>query len=158
MARANKAFFVKLRKEINEDNTPPTADELLEVGLLCAPGREPQNSLAYKLDKPLLSELYSKVVEDTKEEEIRIEAIRTLVTEMIAYAERFPYEQNEKAEVVKEVLYAKSVNGFIPHGVLDEALRERLNNLGRKEQHYQIKSLVEVSGNDKVILGGLGNG
>lgn len=87
-----------------------------------------------------------------------IEAVRTLVTEIIAYAEKFPPEQNEKAEVVKEVLYAKSVNGIIPYEVLNDVLRERLNNLGRKEQHYQIKSLVEVSGNDKVILGGLSNG
>lgn len=178
MARANQEFFVKFRKEINEDDTPPTTLELLDCGLLCPPGLEPENSLAYSMKKRypqtsnhrknlnhavgcMMDDIANYVEQQdicSKIKNAEIEAVRTLVTEIIAYAEKFPPEQNEKAEVVKEVLYAKSVNGIIPYEVLNDVLRERLNNLGRKEQHYQIKSLVEVSGNDKVILGGLSNG
>ena len=152
MARANQEFFVKLRKEINGDNTPPTTLETLECGFLCPPGLEPENSLAYSMKKRYpqthkdrLDLAFREMMDDAtknierqevfrKIEKAKVEAIRTLVTEIIAYAEKFPFDQNEKAEVVKEVLYAKSVNGIIPYGVLDDVLIERLNNLGRKEQ------------------------
>ena len=43
------------------------------------------------------------------------EAIRILVTEMIVYAERLPYEKNVRAEAIKEALSAQIVNGVIPH-------------------------------------------
>ena len=58
------------------------------------------------------------------------EAIRILVTEMIVYAERLPYEKNVRAEAIKEALSAQIVNGVIPHDILDDDLKSHLNNLG----------------------------
>lgn len=101
---------------------------------------------------------FSKRQEEVRKmEKVKVEAIRTLVSEIIAYAEAFPSNRNERAEVVKEVLLAKQVHGVIPYGVLDEVLIERISNLGRKEGGVHIgtlnaQNLYDIHDNKEVKL------
>ena len=95
-------------------------------------------------------------IEEAKQQ-AQTDAIRRLVEQIIIYAENFPSNQNEKAELIKEVLMAKNVNGHIPSEVLTPELRERLTNLGRKENHVQIgtlntENLYDVHNNKTVKL------
>ena len=86
----------------------------------------------------------------------RIEGIRSVVEQLIIYGEKFPCNQNDKAEVIKEALLAKSFNGHIPSDALSHQWKERLMNLGRKEQGvtFQGESMFNISGNDQVNIGG----
>jgi hypothetical protein len=86
----------------------------------------------------------------------RIEGIRSVVEQLIIYGEKFPCNQNDKAEVIKEALLAKSFNGHIPSDALTPQWQERLMNLGRKEQGvtFQGESMFNISGNDQVNIGG----
>lgn len=59
--------------------------------------------------------------------------IHRLVREMISYAEKFTSKENERAAGVKETLMSKMVNGIISNTDMDDNLRNRLTNLGRKE-------------------------
>jgi len=86
----------------------------------------------------------------------RIEGIRSVVEQLIIYGEKFPCNQNDKAEVIKEALLAKSFKGHIPSDALTPQWQERLMNLGRKEQGvtFQGESMFNISGNDQVNIGG----
>lgn len=86
----------------------------------------------------------------------RIEGIRSMVEQLIIYGEKFPCNQNDKAEVIKEALLAKSFKGHIPSDALSPQWQERLMNLGRKEQGvtFQGESMFNISGNDQVNIGG----
>lgn len=59
--------------------------------------------------------------------------VRKLIENIISYAEKFPSNQNEKAEVIKEVLMSKLCNGIISSSTMSGDLMYRLTNLGRKE-------------------------
>lgn len=86
----------------------------------------------------------------------KTEGIRSVVEQLIIYAEKFPSNQNDKAEVIKEALLAKSFNGHIPSEALTPEWKERLNNLGRKEMgvSFQGESMFKITGNDQVHIGG----
>ena len=76
-----------------------------------------------------------------------------VIGKLIAEAEQYPSNQNDKAEAIKSAI--QSV--MLTEGVqLPAALRTRLQNLGRKEA-AMARAMVEVTGNDKVVFGGLGN-
>ena len=77
---------------------------------------------------------------------------RNFVESIIEYAEKFPSNQNDKADVIKAMLQAKGFNGYIPEGVLTAELRERIENLGRKET--PLPSMFSISGNNEVNIGG----
>ena len=86
----------------------------------------------------------------------RIDGIRSVVEQLIIYGENFPSNQNDKAEVIKEALLAKSFNGHIPSEALTPEWKARLNNLGRKEMgvSFQGESMFKISGNKEVNIGG----
>ena len=86
----------------------------------------------------------------------RIDGIRSVVEQLIIYAEKFPSNQNDKEEVIKEALLAKSFNGHIPSEALTPEWKERLNDLGRKEMgvSFQGESMFKITGNDQVHIGG----
>ena len=86
----------------------------------------------------------------------RVEGIRTVVEQLIVYGEKFPSNQNDKAEIIKEALLAKSFNGHIPIDALSSEWKTRLMNLGRKEVGIalQAESMFKISGNDQVNIGG----
>lgn len=86
----------------------------------------------------------------------RIDGIRSVVEQLIIYGENFPSNQNDKAEVIKEALLAKSFNGHIPSEALTPEWKARLNNLGRKEMgvSFQGESMFKVTGNKEVNIGG----
>ena len=90
----------------------------------------------------------------------RTEGIRSVVENLIIYGEKFPCNQNDKAEIIKEALLAKSFNGHIPSDALTPAWKARLMNLGRKEvgMTFQGESLFKISGNDQVNIGGKNGG
>ena len=86
----------------------------------------------------------------------RTEGIRSVVENLIIYGEKFPCNQNDKAEIIKEALLAKSFNGHIPSDALTPEWKARLMNLGRKEvgMTFQGESFFKISGNDQVNIGG----
>lgn len=90
----------------------------------------------------------------------RLEGIRSVVEQLIVYGEKFPSNQNDRAEIIKEALLAKSFNGHIPSDALTSEWRTRLMNLGRKEMgvSFQGESMFKISGNDQVNIGGHSNG
>lgn len=87
---------------------------------------------------------------------IRTDGIRSVVEQLIIYGEGFPCNQNDKAEIIKEALLAKSFNGHIPSEALTPEWKARLMNLGRKEigMTFQGESMFKISGNDQVNIGG----
>ena len=91
-------------------------------------------------------------------EDIRNEAIREFVQQLIIFAESYPSNQNDKAEVIKQALLVKEHNGFIPSSVLDEKWNERLMNLGRKEppglrvDNITANNLYDIHNNGEVKL------
>lgn len=97
-------------------------------------------------------------VEEVNNKEIRDEAIREFVQQLIIFAESYPSNQNDKAEVIKQALLVKEHNGFIPSSVLDEKWNERLMNLGRKEppglrvDKITANNLYDVHNNGEVNL------
>lgn len=77
-----------------------------------------------------------------------------VIGKLIAEAEQYPSNQNDKAEAIKSAIQSL----MLAEGVqLPTELRIRLQNLGRKEA-AMARAMVEVTGNDKVVFGGLGNG
>ena len=77
-----------------------------------------------------------------------------VIEKLIAEAEHYPSNQNDKAEAIKSAIQSL----MLAEGVqLSTELRNRLQNLGRKEA-TMARAMVEVTGNDKVIFGGQGNG
>lgn len=86
----------------------------------------------------------------------RTEGIQMVVEKLIAYAEEFPSNQNDRAEIIKEALLAKCFNGHIPSDALSPEWKTRLLNLGRKEMGmtFKGKSMFNISGNDQVNIGG----
>ena len=77
-----------------------------------------------------------------------------VIGKLIAEAEQYPSNQNDKAEAIKSAIQSL----MLAEGVqLPTELRTRLQNLGRKES-TMARAMVEVTGNDKVVFGGLGNG
>lgn len=184
MARATKKFFDELRKEIMEgktaqpDNAPTQAVskegeeymkrlpyEMCESLMITIQNRNATIAQLSEENEKLKSENERMLKEwetfrDDKESIIKqsqTESIRDFVEQIINYAESFPSNQNEKAEVIKEVLSMKYTNGHIPSEVLTPKLRERLTNLGRKENHVQIgtlktENLYDVHDNKTVKL------
>lgn len=67
-----------------------------------------------------------------------IQAMRQYITAEIEYAESFPWNENDKAEVIKTLLLAKEANKHIPNGVITNEMRKRIMNLGRKEHIMQV--------------------
>lgn len=88
------------------------------------------------------------------------EGIKSVVEQLIVYGENFPSNQNDKAEIIKEALLAKSFNGHIPSDALTPEWKAQLMNLGRKEvgMTFQSESFFKISGNDQVNIGGNNNG
>lgn len=90
--------------------------------------------------------------------EVKNKTIRDFVQQLIIYAEKFPSNQNDKAEVIKQALLVKEHNGFIPSSVLDEKWNNRLMNLGRKEppglrvDNLNANNLYDVHNNGEVNL------
>ena len=84
--------------------------------------------------------------------------IRCLLENIISYAEKFPSNQNEKAEVIKEVLMSKYCYGYIKKTTLTDDLMHRLTNLGRKEppglhiNTLHTEKVIDVHGNENVKL------
>lgn len=77
-----------------------------------------------------------------------------VIEKLIAEAEQYPSNQNDKAEAIKSAIQSL----MLAEGVqLPTELRTRLQNLGRKES-TMARAMVEVTGNEKVVFGGLGNG
>ena len=77
-----------------------------------------------------------------------------VIEKLIAEAEQYPSNQNDKAEAIKSAIQSL----LLGEGVqLSAELRTRLQNLGRKEA-TMARAMVEVTGNDKVIFGGQSNG
>ena len=77
-----------------------------------------------------------------------------VIGKLIAEAEQYPSNQNDKAEAIKSAIQSVMLTDGVQ---LPAALRTRLQNLGRKES-TMARAMVEVTGNDKVVFGGLGNG
>lgn len=102
-----------------------------------------------------LSEDVEKTLEQAK-----VEAVRELVKQIVIYAEGFPANENAKADTIKEMLLAKAFNGHIPNEAFDENLRKCIDALGRKEMGINMtaKSMFEVTGNQKVVIGNGQNG
>jgi hypothetical protein len=98
---------------------------------------EPENEVSATIQAEVRQRIYGEVIEK-------------LITE----AEQYPSNQNDKAEAIKSAIQSL----MLAEGVqLPTELRIRLQNLGRKES-TMARAMVEVTGNDKVIFGGLGNG
>ena len=77
-----------------------------------------------------------------------------VIEKLIAEAEQYPSNQNDKAEAIKGAIQSL----MLAEGVqLPAELRARLQCLGRKEA-TMARAMVEVTGNDKVIFGGGSNG
>ena len=86
--------------------------------------------------------------------EMRQRIYGEVIEKLIAEAEQYPSNQNDKAEAIKSAIQSL----MLAEGVqLPTELRIRLQNLGRKES-TMARAMVEVTGNDKVVFGGLGNG
>ena len=83
-----------------------------------------------------------------------------LLEHIISYADKFPSTQNEKAEVIKEVLMSKLCNGIISNSIMSSDLMYRLTNLGRKEppmtglriDNLNANNLYDVHNNGEVNL------
>ena len=75
---------------------------------------------------------------------------------MIEFGEKFPSNQNDKAEIIREALLMKSFDGHIPSDALSPEWKARLKNLGRKEigLSFQGDSMFKITGNDQVNIGG----
>lgn len=165
MARATKKFFEELRKEIMEgktaqpDNAPTQAVskegeeymkrlpyEMCESLMITIQNRNDEIARLSEENEKLKAENERMLKEwetfrDDKEKvikEAQTDAIRELVEQIIAYAEDFPSNQNDKAEVIKEVLMGKLVNAHIPPQAMTEDLHTRLFNLGRKEANLNL--------------------
>ena len=77
-----------------------------------------------------------------------------VIEKLIAEAEQYPSNQNDKAEAIKSAIQSL----MLAEGVqLSAELRARLQSLGRKEA-TMARAMVEVTGNDKVIFGGQSHG
>lgn len=86
--------------------------------------------------------------------EVRQRIYGEVIEKLIAEAEHYPSNQNDKAEAIKSAIQAL----LLAEGVqLPAELRARLQNLGRKEA-AMARAMVEVTGNEKVIFGGQSNG
>lgn len=86
-----------------------------------------------------------------------IDSVRKLVEGLIIFAENYPSNQNDKAEVIKTALLTKGHNGLIPAKCLTEEWDKRLQNLGRKEPGIHIDTLntgklYDIHDNTKVNL------
>ena len=77
--------------------------------------------------------------------------IRKFLESIIEYAENFPSNQNDKADVIKGMLMAKGFNGQIPNEALTSEMRARIVNLGRKET--PMPAMFNVTGNEEVNIG-----
>ena len=112
----------------------------------------------YKKETSEWNEKMKILEKDTKKafEEIKREAIRELVENIIARVERFPHTQNDRAKVVKEVIRDEIDKGHIPAQTLTEGLRSRLSNLGEKDPNLNVsaESFFKVTGNQEVNIGG----
>ncbi len=98
---------------------------------------EPENEASATLQAEVRQRIYGEVIE-----------------KLIAEGEQYPSNQNDKAEVIKSAIQSLILADNVQ---LTAALRTRLQNLGRKEA-TMARAMVEVTGNDKVIFGGQGNG
>ena len=91
MTRANQEFFVKFRKEISGDVTPPTNIELMELPHVYPPGKEPHNSLAYTRQS-IAKEQDSN---DFGESNIEIDEIVTSLKSKVEEQEQIIRDKNE---------------------------------------------------------------
>jgi len=85
-----------------------------------------------------------------------IQVMRQYITAEIEYAEKFPWNENSKAEVIKSLLLAKETNNHIPQGVITDEMRKRIMNLGRKEAIMQVGTFkadayYDIHNNEKVF-------
>lgn len=112
-----------------------------------------------ELEQAKVMEAASSGVRDEAEDlaalaEVKQRTYSEVIGKLIAEAEQYPSNQNDKAEAIKgaiqSLMLAESVQ-------LPAELRSRLQRLGRKET-TMARAMVEVTGNDKVIFGGQGNG
>lgn len=77
-----------------------------------------------------------------------------LIEKFVIIAENYPSNQNDKAVVIKTLIQSVVLQ---EHLSLPQDLLKRLQSLGGKET-AMARSLIDVSGNDKVIFGGINNG
>lgn len=93
-------------------------------------------------------------------EQAKVEAVRELVKQIVIYAEGFPANENAKADTIKGMLLAKAFYEHIPNKAFNENLRKRIDALGRKEMSINMtaKSMFDVTGNQKVVIGNGQNG
>lgn len=142
--------FEKLNEELKTENEK-LKNELQQRKKECKNLREALSISQFEL-------LEKERVDLEKKNDMRNEVIREFVQQLIIYAENFPSNQNDKAEVIKQALLVKEHNGFIPSSVLDEKWNERLMNLGRKEppglrvDKITANNLYDVHNNGEVNL------
>lgn len=165
MARATKKFFEELRKEIMEGKTAQPDNAPTQA--VSKEGEEYMKRLPYEMCEDLMITIHNRndVIAQLSEEneklkaenermlkewetfrddkemvikEAKTDAIRKLVEQIISYAENFPSNQNDKAEVIKEVLMGKLVKTHIPPQAMTADLHTRLFNLGRKEANLNL--------------------
>lgn len=96
-----------------------------------------------------LSRLMNSVPQSQTVDENSI--FRNFLESIIEYAENFPSNQNDKADVIKGMLMAKGFNGQIPNEALTSEMRARIVNLGRKET--PMPAMFNVTGNEEVNIG-----
>lgn len=115
--------------------------------------RKENESLRMELEKCKKDSRYS--VDKSK-----LEGIRSVVEQLIVFGEKFPSNQNDKAEIIREALLMKSFDGHIPSDALTPEWKARLKNLGRKEigLSFQGDSMFKITGNDQVNIGGNNGG
>ena len=77
-----------------------------------------------------------------------------LIEKFVVIVENYPSNQNDKAVVIKTLIQSVVLQ---EHLSLPQNLLKRLQSLGGKET-AMARSLIDVSGNDKVIFGGINNG
>ena len=77
-----------------------------------------------------------------------------LIDKLVMIVENYPSNQNDKAMIIKTLIQSVVLQEHIS---LPQDLLKRLQSLGGKET-AMARSFIDVSGNDKVILGGLSNG
>lgn len=122
--------------EINLENK--TFDQLIEEKELLE--REVLDCKKEILELRETNNEYERV-KPKDDSQIRNEVISDFLEKIIEYAMNFPTNQNDKAEVIKELLIAKSFNGHIPSAILTPELKKRIMSIGRKEPSINVGTL-----------------
>lgn len=90
-----------------------------------------------------LREIIDKYERNQSKDDSQIsnQVIRNFLEKIIEYAMNFPTNQNDKAEIIKDLLIAKSFNGHIPSAILTPELKKRIMSIGRKEPSINVGTL-----------------